>query len=908
MAPMFGRRQVSNESGGADGSGYAAAKAAPKPTTPIASAMATVSAMVKPQPRLSAKKFEPLALRLGRGAALPYGVTEGCGPSGGVNFSIAAPGVESAWLLIEVPEMGRSEDDGEQDWPAVFMKLVPSEHKTGPVWHVQVLPPFQVHGRRYAWLLDPILGDSGRPLKSKAKRVIDPCARMLDSPNAITWNCREGPKFSPVARVPDFRAMRAFNWEGITKPNLDLKDLVIYEAHVRGFTKHPDSGVHDWKHSSGTFRGFLEKIPHLLRMGINCVELLPIFEYDETACPRLHPKTQEYLCNYWGYSTCSYYVPMHRFASKADYYAGVVEFKTLVRELHRYGIEVILDVVFNHTGEGAWGESNWHTLSAVAEQHYYLMSGKNHCNYTGCGNTVNANSPLGSEWICECLRYWANDMQVDGFRFDLASSLVRESALFNPTKENGQCNIIDPLFVKRLVNDPMMMDVKLIAEPWDCAWPDGYLVGQFPDCGMPRWAEWNGKYRDDVRKFLKGDEGKKGDFATRICGSADLYQGMGKGPAHSINFITAHDGFTLRDLVSYNKKNNGDNNEESGDDQNHSWNCGPGPSFDGKTQDMEVMKLRENQMRNFLCALFLSAGTPMLLMGDEYGRSQAGNNNTWCQDAANWFSWDDCAAEEAGLMRFCRLIMAVRQQHGDIFNRTKFFTEKDIQWTHESWEDSYNFISYILSPPAEGCSPRASASNTVNNSMNGTSYAGSERDAGSVAGSTSRARAASSQAGTQATNASTGQRLKLLVAFNAGHEPFNCNVPAGRPWYRLVDTNLATPLDICESDEDAVLIADENYVMSPYSCLILKSYEDMSDAFTYSNIELECGQADKVAAEVRAVAKRSLDEELLPPASSVHQKVEVHYEFDIDETPKPASSASQASQLMEDMAPASVGA
>lgn len=783
-------------------------------------------------------KRKQLKPRLTRGRPLPYGCSEG-GPAGSVNFSLMAPETESAWLLLEVPS-GKSEQGSKSLTP---FRLSPTQNRSGPIWHVEITVSCHAEGLRYGWLLDPALGKDGLPLDS-APMVLDPCATALDAPcGATTWNRRSIKKYSPMAVVPEFSSLRNFNWEGVASPGYPLKDLVIYEAHVRSFTRHEDSGVSDWASNAGTFLGLIEKIPHLLRTGVNCVELLPIFEFDETACPRLHPETEEHLCNYWGYSTAQFFTPMQRFAANSEdrVSSAVLEFKTMVRELHRHGIEVVLDVVFNHTGEGAWGENNWHSLAKIAESHYYLMSNGYHTNYTGCGNTVNANDPVCSEWICQCLRYWALEMGVDGFRFDLAASLTRG--------EDGKISDNPPL-IQRLVQDPLLQRVKLIAEPWDCSWPDGYLVGQFPSCGPPRFAEWNGKFRDTVRKFIKGDKSMKGDFATRICGSADLYEKDGRSPCHSINFVTAHDGFTLRDLVSYNKKHNSLNNEESGDDNNMSWNCGA----EGSTTDIAVLELREKQMRNMLVALFLSAGTPMLTMGDEYGRSQEGNNNTWCQDKLNWFSWEACAAEESNLLRFSRLLISLRRHHGSLFARSSFFSDKDIAWNHDNWEDSYNFISFVLKTKTPVPADDAAGADALD--------AGAMSTPAQSTAASSDAGSAGSENGSGTTSAEGSERrVALLVAFNAGHLPHGCHLPGGANWHRLIDTSLAAPQDISETDEDAQLITGDNYLMTPYSCIVLKSFTHPVDSFTYGDWELECGQEQQLKEELRAVVTRALPRE-----------------------------------------------
>ncbi|CAJ1410217.1 unnamed protein product [Effrenium voratum] len=679
----------------------------------------------------------PGNLQLAKGEPRPKGCCES--PKGGeVNFTIDAPGRGSVWLYLLLPEghEGASTLEGvDSSGGELYVQLDPSTNKTGDTWHVKLTLPggFDPKGAKYMWILDPKLDQHGLP-EANAVRILDPCAKCLDSRYAKDWNKRGGPKFSPMAVVPDRRAIYEFDWQGVKPPNLHLKDLVIYEAHVRGFTRNPDSKLQDWDATAGTFLGFIQKIPHLLKLGINAVELLPVYEFDETACPRKNPENGEQLCNFWGYSTVNFFVPMQRFSSRDRIGAAIVGFKTLVRELHRQGIEVILDVVFNHTAEGAWGEHFWHSWAAIAKNRYYILSNGQDTNYTGCGNTVNANDPMCSDWIVECLSYWVDEMHVDGFRFDLASALTRGN--------DGKVSM-DPLLIKKMANEPKLKRAKFIAEAWDCSWPDGYLVGKFPSGGPPRWAEWNGIFRDTIRCFIKGDEGKKGDFATRICGSSDLFKHNGRKPFHSINFITAHDGFTLKDLVSYNGKHNTCNGENSGDDHNNSWNCG----HEGDTGDGGVNHLRSRQIRNFMVALFMSAGTPMILYGDEYGRSQRGCNNGWCQDARCWFSWSDSEKQENNLMRFVRLLISLRKQYAGIFNREEFMSNKDIWW-RVHWDDPYNYICYVLH----------------DHHATGQGYAG------------------------------------LMVAFNAGHEVRCCDLPQDKPWYRIIDTNLPAPKDICENE------------------------------------------------------------------------------------------------------------
>lgn len=368
---------------------------------------------------------------------------------------------------------------------------------------------------------------------------------------------------------------------------------------------------------------------------------------------------------------------------------------------------------------------------------------------------MNANDPLCADWIVECVRYWALEMRVDGLRFDVAPALCRGS---------GGKILDDPPVIRRLTNDPELKHVKLIAEPWDCA-PDGHIMGRFPSA----WAEWNGKFRETVRRFLKGDEGMKGDFATRMCGSSDIFAHSGRGPCHSINYVTSHDGFTLHDLVSYNGKHNSCNGEESrdGEDHNNSWNCGA----EGPTGDDIVNRLRQRQMRNFLAALFLSSGTPMLPAGDEYGRSQQGCNNGYCQDTLSWFSWSECAREERGLVRFTRLLIALRRRYANLFCRREFLSDSDVWWRVD-WDEPYNYLCYVL---------------------HGYSDSG---------------------------------YTSLLVAFNAGHKDRDCELPDGNTFLRLVDTSLPPPQDICGDEVEPARLQGGTYKMAPRSCIVLQSMMD----------------------------------------------------------------------------------
>jgi glycogen debranching enzyme GlgX len=737
------------------------------------------------------------------GVRRPLGCSESRG-GGPVNFALEAPGSNSAWLVLWAP------DDYGNKQEKLHLLLDPKCNRTDNTSHIEISVPFQALGMRYAWLLNPPLTSNGQvDGRQPLKYIIDPCARALDSLHAAGWNYRGHERYSPKAVVPDYRVIQSFDWQGVQPPRHELQDLIMYEAHVRGFTMNSDSDISNHETHGGTFQGFLEKIPYLVELGVNCVELLPVFEFDETACPRKNPSTGEQLCNYWGYSTVNFYVPMQRFNALDRISGAIVGFKTLVRELHRVGIEVILDVVFNHTAEGTWGEKNWHSLAEIAKSKYYILNKGYDTNYTGCGNTVNANDPTCTEWILECLRYWVIDMHVDGFRFDLASALCRG----NDGKIQGE-----PLLIKAMAADPTLKAVKLIAEPWDCSWPDGYLVGRFPSCGGKRWAEWNGKFRDTARRFIKGDEGLKGEMATRLSGSSDLYERSKRGPCHSINFITAHDGFTLRDLVSYDRKHNDCNGEQSGDDHNSSWNCGA----EGDTDNGEINHMREKQMRNFLVALLLSMGTPMLTFGDEYGRSQKGCNNVWCQDRLSWFSWKECAKQENKLVRFTRLLIRMRTQYKHIFGRTSFLSSKDIVW-RTNWDDPYNFLCYIL----------------------------------------------------HANDRSAKGYIGILIAFNAGDEFRECHMPEGKPWYRIIDTNLPPPKDFCEDESSASMIpGGSKYGMHPYSCIVLKTFQDSADAINYGAHDPQYSQDLQAALlNLRAVAGRQMSGELLKASDIVEEQI-----------------------------------
>lgn len=500
--------------------------------------------------------------------------------------------------------------------------------------------------------------------------LVDPYAKIVDT--SPTWGKQLGHPLAKVALPPPF------DWQGVERPNIPKEKLVIYEMHVRGFTQDPSSKVEH----RGTFLGMIEKIPYLQKLGVTAVELLPIFEFDEIHSQDIQPHTGEPLLNYWGYNPLFFFCPMRRYAVQDPIY----ECKMLIRELHRAGIEVFLDVVFNHTGEGNEKEYYVH-FRGIDNRVYYMVNEEgNYLDYTGCGNTINANHPVVRQWILDVLTYWIEEFQIDGFRFDLASTLTRAS--------NGAP--LDPSPILEAISQ--IPHVKWIAEPWDVG--GLYQVGVFPKWGP--WSDWNGRYRDVARRFIKGTDGYAGAFADALSGSSSLF-GAYRTPLASINFITAHDGYTMRDLVTYQMKHNYDNGEmnQDGNNQNDTWNCGA----EGPTTKKEVLDLRERQLRNFCVALLFSQGIPMLLMGDEYGNTRKGNNNPYVQDNdINWFQWNFLEKNE-NIFLFWKKLLSFRQNY-PLFQKTTFFSPQDITWhgttgDPPNWESSSRFVACTLhgSPP-----------------------------------------------------------------------------------------------------------------------------------------------------------------------------------------------------------------
>jgi glycogen operon protein len=557
------------------------------------------------------------------GQAAPLGATIS---SEGVNFSIFSRDATQVELLLF---------DRDDAAPTRMLNIDPASNRTYHYWHLFVpgVRAGQIYGYRVDGPFDP---QRGRRF-DRSKVLLDPYGRGVVVPGKYSRIAATVPgentetAMKSVVVDPD-----AYDWEGDVPLYRPSSRTIIYEMHLRGFTQHPSSGVDEKKR--GTYAGLIEKIPYLQDLGITAVELLPVFQFDAQDCPPGH-------VNYWGYSPISFFAPHSQYSSRRDPLGPLDEFRDMVKALHRAGIEVILDVVFNHTAEGN------HTgptqcFRGIANRAYYLLERDRtyYSNYTGTGNTLNANHPVVRRMILDSLRYWVKEMHVDGFRFDLASILARDL--------NGQVMSSPPLLWD-IESDPVLAGTKMIAEAWDAA--GLYQVGSFVG---DSWREWNGRFRDDVRSFFRGDAGSVRRFADRMLGSHDIYRHEEREAEQSIDFVTCHDGFTLNDVVSYNQKHNESNGEgnRDGSDDNRSWNCG----VEGLTDDPEIEGLRNRQVKNFLAATLLSFGTPMILMGDEVRGTQLGNNNAYCHDdEISWFDWARLE-DHKDVHRFVKLLIERR--------------------------------------------------------------------------------------------------------------------------------------------------------------------------------------------------------------------------------------------------------
>jgi isoamylase len=562
------------------------------------------------------------------GKSFPFGASF---VPGGVNFSIYSAHATSCTLVLF--DKGAAQPKIEIPFPDAF--------RIGNVWSMVVFG-LDYEEVEYGYRMDGPFDPQAGHRFDKSKILLDPYARAIGGRDIWgtlpDWN-----------NIYPFRARLVyddFDWGDDHPLEIPLEDLVIYETHVRGFTRHPSSQTK----FPGTFAGIRQKIPYLKDLGVNCIELLPVYEFDEFENSREF--NGERLYNYWGYSTVGFFAPKSGFAATGKLSMQVDEFKALIKELHRNGIEVMLDVVFNHTAEGN-ENGPYISFRGLDNRTYYMLTPEGYYfNFSGTGNTLNCNNPVVRNMVLDCLRYWVSEYHVDGFRFDLASILGRAPS---------GAPLSNPPLLETLAFDPILAKCKLVAEAWDAG--GLYQVGSFPAYG--RWAEWNGKYRDSVRRFLKGDQGVVGEIAQRLQGSPDLY--ASRGPTASINFITAHDGFTLNDLVSYNDKHNeanGENNQDGAND-NHSWNCG----WEGPTDDPGVNVLRQRQMKNAVTLLMVSQGVPMIVMGDEVARTQYGNNNVYNHDTElSWFDWT-LVDKNAELFRYFKQMIAFRKAHPVLRNR-----------------------------------------------------------------------------------------------------------------------------------------------------------------------------------------------------------------------------------------------
>lgn len=662
----------------------------------------------------------------------------------GVNFSIYSKNCTVMELLLF--------DHVDHPKPARVISLDPRKNRTFHYWHVFVpgLGPGQLYGYRAHGPFEPHIG-----LRFDAhKLLLDPHGRCVAVPRNYNREAASWSGDNAATAMKNVVAdLSTYDWEGDTPLERRFSQTVIYEMHVGGFTRHPSSGVDPEKR--GTYAGLVEKIPYLQDLGVTAVELLPIFQFDEKEAP-------EGLTNYWGYNPVSFFAPHCGYSSRKDPHGPLDEFRDMVKALHRAGIEVILDVVYNHTAESDHTGPTFCFRGLENGVYYMLEDDKSrYANYSGTGNTLNANHSVVRRLILDSLHYWVEEMHVDGFRFDLASILSRD--------ESG-IPLANPPILWGIESDPILAGTKLIAEAWDAA--GLYQVGSFIG---HRWKEWNGKFRDDVRSFMKGDPGTVTKVAFRFFASPDLYGHEEREPEQSINFVTSHDGFTLNDLVSYNKKHNEANKEGNldGFDHNLSWNCG----VEGPTDDPDIEQLRKRQVKNFLTITLLALGVPMIVMGDEVRRSQGGNNNAYCQDnQVSWFDWT-LLAKHADIHRFVKRLISFRLSL-DVFKEDHGLSLIDllrlarIQWhgvklNEPDWGDNSYSLAFTM----------------------------------------------------------RGRRERFHVIFNAYWEALPFELPPApggsqNGWRRVVDTNLEPPEDFCEW-ADAPTVEAATYLVQPRSVVLL---------------------------------------------------------------------------------------
>ena len=672
--------------------------------------------------------------RISRGESRPLGAT--VGPEG-VNFSIYSENATAVELLL----FDRYDDPA----PRQTIRLESRHHRNFNYWHVMVYGIGE--GQIYAYrMYGPHAPERGLRFDPQ-KVLLDPYARGIVYGDNWSRDAATVPGDNTASSMKSLVVgADVFDWADTPRPKIDPTRRVIYELHVRGYTRHPSSEVEH----PGTFRGLIEKIPYIKSLGVTTVELLPIFQFDDRTAIFTHPDTGEPLRDFWGYNPLGFFAPHRGYYiedwSEMRYLTG---FRDLVKAFHAAGLEVFLDVVFNHTAEG---DHNGPTITfrGLENRAYYQLKPSDpsqYENFSGCGNTFNCNHPIARRMILDSLRYWADTMRVDGFRFDLASILSRGE---------GGAPLEAPPLTWEIESDPMLERATLIAEAWDAA--GLYQVGAFPG---ERWSEWNGQYRDDVRRFWRGEFGLAGRVATRLLGSPDLYESHGRQPNQCINFITCHDGFTLNDLVSYDRKHNRDNGEGSrdGEDENHSDNHG----VEGPTDDPAIEALRLRQIKNLLTTLFVSQGTPMLLAGDEFRRTKRGNNNTWCQDnPIGWVDWE-LMRRHADLRRFVRCLIQLRHAHPSL-RRDRFLLGAEAPLEMDPY--GYTRVRWhgvLPDRPDWGAGCRTVAM----------------------------------------TLTEAADDVELLILLNAHVDPVRFwlpESPGGGPWLRLVDTARASPHDIIDPE------------------------------------------------------------------------------------------------------------
>jgi isoamylase len=678
-------------------------------------------------------------LTVSAGVYQPLGATV---QTSGVNFAVFSPRATRVWLRLY-----RAAADAE---PIAELELDSVAHRTFGYWHVFVA------GARAGWLYTWRAAGPDEPeagLRFDATReLLDPWARLVSD---AKWN-RAAAVAGSVEHAlrAEIAAAEDYDWQGDQPLRRPLRDAVIYELHVAGFTRHPSSGVA----SPGTFAGLIEKIPYLQSLGVTEVELLPVFAFDTQDVPAATAAIG--LDNFWGYSPVSFFAPHRAYATGRD---PRREFRDMVKALHAAGIGVILDVVLNHTAEGG-ADGPAIGYKGLVNELVYLLDPEDrtkYLDYTGCGNTVSSNQALVAQWLVEVLRFWVVEMHVDGFRFDLAAVLSRD--------EQGEPLEHAPV-IAAIEFAPELASTHLIAEAWDAG--GLYQVGSFPGF---RWAEWNGRYRDAVRRFLRGEPGHLGELATRIAGSSDLYAWAGKTPQNGINFVTCHDGFTLYDLVSYDKKHNSANGEHNrdGHDENLSWNSG----VEGATDDAQILRLRGQRSRNFMALLLLSQGVPMLTAGDEVLRTQRGNNNAYCQDSdVSWLDWSFAPAARA-MLRFTRELIALRRRHPSL-RRTRFLNGKsdnrsaEIHWYGESLDapDWQHPRACVLCFTLPGTAPQEPA-------------------------------------------------LHVMINMAPGARKLPLPDVAARSWRRVADTTLPAPDDIVPA---GVAVRETHYLLGPHGIAIFE--------------------------------------------------------------------------------------